>query len=82
MTPPVRVLIVDDELAFQEAARAMIDATAGFEWIGGASSGEDGVELAERLRPDLQSGRLANRYRAADPRPATACGVSRQGSPQ
>ena len=53
MTPTVRVLVVDDQLAFHEAARAVIDATAGFEWIGGASCGEEGVEQAERLRPDL-----------------------------
>ena len=53
MTPTVRVLVVDDQLAFHDAARAVIDATAGFEWIGGASCGEEGVEQAERLRPDL-----------------------------
>ncbi|MGO9495450.1 MAG: response regulator transcription factor [Solirubrobacteraceae bacterium] len=53
MTPSVRVLVVDDQLVFRDAARAVIDATAGFEWIGGASCGEEGVEQAERLRPDL-----------------------------
>src|SRR5664279_1370494 len=51
--PPVRVLVVDDQLVFHDAAHAVIDATAGFEWIGGASCGEEGVEQAERLRPDL-----------------------------
>jgi hypothetical protein len=35
MTPTVRVLVVDDQLAFHEAAHAVIDGTAGFEWIGG-----------------------------------------------
>jgi CheY-like chemotaxis protein len=53
MTPTVRVLVVDDQLAFHEAAHAVIDGTAGFEWIGGASCGEEGVERAEGLRPDL-----------------------------
>jgi DNA-binding NarL/FixJ family response regulator len=53
MNPTVRVLVVDDQLPFHEAARAVIDATHGFEWIGGASCGEEGVEQAERLRPDL-----------------------------
>lgn len=52
-TAPVRVLIVDDQLPFREAARALVDATPGFEWVGGASCGEEGVEQAERLRPDL-----------------------------
>jgi CheY-like chemotaxis protein len=51
--PTVRVLVVDDQLVFHDAARAVIDATPGFEWIGGASCGEEGVERAERLRPDL-----------------------------
>jgi DNA-binding NarL/FixJ family response regulator len=51
--PPVRVLIVDDQVVFRDAAHAVIDATAGFASIGDASSGEDGVEQAERLRPDL-----------------------------
>jgi two-component system, NarL family, invasion response regulator UvrY len=51
--PPVRVLVVDDQVVFHDAAHAVIDQTAGFEWIGGASSGEEGVEQAERLHPDL-----------------------------
>jgi CheY-like chemotaxis protein len=53
--PPsaVRVLVVDDSLPFREAAHALIDATRGFEWIGDAVCGEDGVEKAARLRPDL-----------------------------
>jgi DNA-binding NarL/FixJ family response regulator len=50
---PVRVLIVDDEPRFHEIARELIDATAGFEWVGGVSSGEQGIEDARRLSPDL-----------------------------
>jgi DNA-binding NarL/FixJ family response regulator len=50
---PIRVLIVDDQKPFQEAAHALVDATPGFEWIGVASCGEEGVEQVERLRPDL-----------------------------
>jgi len=50
---PVRVLIVDDQRPFHEAAQALIAATPGFEWIGGASCGEEAVEWTERLRPDL-----------------------------
>lgn len=53
VTSTVRVLVVDDQLAFHDAAHAVIDATAGFEWIGRASCGEEGVEQAESLRPDL-----------------------------
>jgi CheY-like chemotaxis protein len=53
VNPTVRVLVVDDQLAFHDVAHAVIDATAGFECVGGASCGEEGVEGAERLRPDL-----------------------------
>lgn len=49
----IRVLVVDDSLPFREAAREMIEGTAGFEWIGDANSGEDGVVQAAELEPDL-----------------------------
>jgi chemotaxis response regulator CheB len=52
-TAPVRVLIVDDGPFFQDAARELIDATSGFECVGAACSGEEGIDEAERLRPDL-----------------------------
>jgi DNA-binding NarL/FixJ family response regulator len=50
---PVRVLIVDDGPFFQEVARELIDATSGFECVGAACSGEEGVDAADRFRPDL-----------------------------
>ena len=50
---PVRVLIVDDHPVFHEVARELIGASAGFKWIGAARSGEEAIEQAERLRPDL-----------------------------
>jgi hypothetical protein len=49
----VRVLVVDDSPVFRDAVRSLIEATPGFEWIGDASSGEDGIGLAARLEPDL-----------------------------
>ncbi|HUJ35433.1 MAG TPA: response regulator [Solirubrobacteraceae bacterium] len=52
-TTPVRVLIVDDERYFQDVVRELIDATSGFECIGSACSGEEGIDEADRLRPDL-----------------------------
>jgi two-component system, NarL family, invasion response regulator UvrY len=52
-TTPVRVLIVDDGPCFQEVARELIDATSGFECVGAACSGEEGIDQADRLRPDL-----------------------------
>lgn len=50
---PVRVLTVDDHPAFRDAARALIDATPGFEVAGEVESGEDAVGAVMRLRPDL-----------------------------
>jgi len=53
VTSPVRVLIVDDGPCFQEVARELIESTSGFECIGAACSGEEGIDQADRLRPDL-----------------------------
>jgi two-component system, NarL family, invasion response regulator UvrY len=49
----VRVLTVDDQAVFREAARDVIEATAGFEALAEASSGPQALDLAETLRPDL-----------------------------
>ena len=49
----VRVLTVDDHATFREAARALVAATAGFESVGEATTAEDGIAAAIRLRPDL-----------------------------
>lgn len=49
----VRVLIVDDQEPFRSAARMVVEMTDGFEVAGEAESGEEGVELAAQLRPDL-----------------------------
>ncbi len=50
---PVRVLIVDDQLPFREAAAMVVEMTDGFEVVGEAETGEQGVEMAAELRPDL-----------------------------
>jgi DNA-binding NarL/FixJ family response regulator len=49
----VRVLIVDDLVPFREVARAVIEASDGFEAIGEAGSGEEAVQAAGQLSPDL-----------------------------
>jgi DNA-binding NarL/FixJ family response regulator len=51
--PPVRVLIVDDQAPFRSAARLVVDLSDGFEVVGEAETGEDAVEWAGRLLPDL-----------------------------
>ena len=49
----VRVLIVDDLAPFRRVARAVVDASDGFETVGEAGTGEEAVLAAGRLRPDL-----------------------------
>ena len=49
----VSVLIVDDQLPFSLAARAVLRRTEGFELVGEAADGDEAVELAADLRPSL-----------------------------
>lgn len=49
----VSVLVVDDQAPFRLAARAVIKRAEGFELVGEAGTGEEAVELAGELRPDL-----------------------------
>jgi DNA-binding NarL/FixJ family response regulator len=49
----VRVMVVDDQLPFRRAAKAVCMMTPGFDCIGEAESGEQAVELAKELHPDL-----------------------------
>jgi DNA-binding NarL/FixJ family response regulator len=75
----VGVLVVDDQLVFRRAAREVIDATPGFDLIGEAGSGTDGLMELERLHPDLvlldvrmpdmDGIEVAGRMRAAEPPP-------------
>jgi DNA-binding NarL/FixJ family response regulator len=50
---PVRVLIVDDQEPFRLAARMVVELTDGFEVVGEAETGEDGVTMSTQLEPDL-----------------------------
>ena len=49
----VGVMIVDDQAPFRRAARMVMAATPGFDVIGEAESGEEAVDLFERLTPGL-----------------------------
>lgn len=46
------VLIVDDHEAFRTAARALLEA-GGFDVVGEAEDGEEALEAAATLRPDI-----------------------------
>ncbi len=47
----VQVLVVDDQAPFRAAVRAVIARVPGFELVAEATSGEEAVELVERVRP-------------------------------
>lgn len=47
----VRVLIVDDQGPFRQAARMVVEATDGFEVVGESETGEDSIEKARELHP-------------------------------
>lgn len=49
----VRVVLVDDQESFRSAARMVLDMTSGFELIGEAETGEDGLGLVATVQPDL-----------------------------
>jgi DNA-binding NarL/FixJ family response regulator len=49
----VRVLTVDDQALFHEAARAIVDHTPGFEVVGESSDGASAIRLAREIDPDM-----------------------------
>ncbi len=49
----VRVIVADDQAPFRRAARSVLEAAAGFQLVGEATSGEEAVALVGCLRPDL-----------------------------
>jgi two-component system, NarL family, nitrate/nitrite response regulator NarL len=48
-----RVLIIDDHPLFRKGARLLLEPETGFEVVGEASSGAEGVRLASELETDL-----------------------------
>jgi two-component system, NarL family, nitrate/nitrite response regulator NarL len=50
---PLRVLIADDHRLFAEALEAILTTDERIEVVGQASDGEQAVELARRLDPDI-----------------------------
>ena len=53
MAEPIRVLIVDDHAVVREGLQAFLELQEGIEVAGQAADGEDAVEAAVRLRPDV-----------------------------
>src|SRR5512147_1596935 len=48
----MRVLIADDHSLFRDGISSLLQA-AGFDVVGGASNGQEAIDLALQLRPDL-----------------------------
>lgn len=48
-----RVIIVDDHKIVREGLRRLLDDDGGFEVVGEAGNGRDGVQLAKRVKPDV-----------------------------
>lgn len=49
----IRVLVVDDDPDFVEAAKASLAADRRIEVVGGAAGGEEAVRQAAELRPEV-----------------------------
>ncbi len=53
MNKPIRVLIVDDHPIVRKGLRTLLDNEPDFQCVGEASNGEEAIELAMRLQPDV-----------------------------
>ena len=53
MSSALRVLVVDDQAPFRKAARAILEVAHNFEVVSEVTSGEEAVDAAQALQPDL-----------------------------
>jgi DNA-binding NarL/FixJ family response regulator len=51
--PLIRILIADDHELFRQGLRRLCEERSGFDVIGEAENGQEAVELARRLKPDV-----------------------------
>ena len=50
---PIRVLITDDHPLFRDGMRGLLDSVTDAEVMGEATTGQEAIELAEELQPDV-----------------------------
>ncbi|MFH8475106.1 response regulator [Streptomyces sp. NPDC018000] len=76
MTPPIKVLLVDDQALLRSAFRVLVDSESDMEVVGEAADGAQAVELARSTRADVvlmdirmpgTDGLAATRMISADP---------------
>jgi DNA-binding NarL/FixJ family response regulator len=53
VSDPVRVVVADDHPLIRDGLRALLESMPGVELVGGAATGDEAVELADRLAPDV-----------------------------
>jgi DNA-binding NarL/FixJ family response regulator len=51
--PPIRLLIADDHRLFRQGLRQLCELLGDFEVVGEAENGQEAVDLAHRLKPDV-----------------------------
>jgi len=51
--PKITILLAEDHVVVRESIRQLLEREAGFEVIGEASDGEEAVDMARRLKPDV-----------------------------
>ena len=53
MTSPIRVVVADDHPIVRDGLRALIEASPGIELLGEATTGDEAIDLARAVRPDV-----------------------------
>ncbi len=53
MTPPLTLVIIDDNRVYRSGVRLLLDGLEGFEVVAECTTGEEGVKQVTGLRPDL-----------------------------
>jgi len=51
--PPIRIVIVDDQMIVRECIRALLEHQTAFSIVGSAATGEEAVLISQHLSPDL-----------------------------
>ena len=85
----LRVLICDDEPGMRLVLRKLVERAEGFEMVGEAVNGQEGLELFEQLRPDvvfldvempvMDGVEAARRMQDMDPRAALIFATAHEG---